>query len=338
MATIKYIGAAPEVRVAPLAYAKMQEIIAQCDMEVGWLGEVEKHGDIWLVTDIHLFQQEVNATTCEIDEEDLSNFGTELLKEPDGVPRWNRLALWGHSHVDMGVSPSGQDNSQMEEFAKSPWFLRVIGNKKGAFRYDLYDFARGILFEDIEWALDVELPIVGDVIGEELKAKVKKKVYTTTTKWTPKTTPTHAAFNNVYDDAGYDHDDPNWSFINGRWVYDPVETEKYAVRQLPAAKEEDEEDDCDWTSMTDFMEQLDKVAGVDELWEVLNEVVDELWYDPLVLHDADDLWAFYDSPDLCACKTTDDVRAYIGDKFIAEYEAKALLVLGKYSWVRGGAE
>ena len=66
---------------------------------------------------------------------------------------WNELRGWGHSHVNMGITPSGQDDNQMETFSEGghPCFLRIIANKKGEFRIDLYDFQQGILYSNLPW-------------------------------------------------------------------------------------------------------------------------------------------------------------------------------------------
>ena len=61
--------------------------------------------------------------------------------------------MWGHSHVDMGVISSAQDDKQMETFADGGhnWFIRIIVNKKGDIRLDLYDYENGIIYNNLPW-------------------------------------------------------------------------------------------------------------------------------------------------------------------------------------------
>ena len=59
----------------------------------------------------------------------------------------------GHSHVNMSTSPSGQDDKQMEVFADSndDFFIRIITNKQGNLRLDIYDFESGIIYEQLKY-------------------------------------------------------------------------------------------------------------------------------------------------------------------------------------------
>lgn len=190
------------VVVMPTALQTMQLIVQLSDKEVGWLGRVREIENILVLTDIYLFHQEVAHTTCEITAAGLTEFAMELLEQPGGDEVYNEVRLWGHSHVNMGVSPSGQDEKQMGVFETSghPWFLRCIANKKGDMQFTLFDFDSGIIVEDMPWEVYMPTPVgLEEQIAAELKAKVKPLVYpvrqwyNSPTPAKPKGTPLTAA-------------------------------------------------------------------------------------------------------------------------------------------------
>lgn len=194
----------PLIFITKKALAKMQLFIENCSEEVGWLGTAKKEGKFITIEDMYLFDQEVHSTTTEITPEGLGIFAEKLLQEENGMEVWNNLKVWGHSHVRMGVTPSGQDNKQMETFAEGghDWFIRIIGNKNGDMKLDLYDYSQGIIYENIPWGelRSAEEETIAKRIAElqallsnvekqsvtqfeaaiktEIQEKVKKKSYT----------------------------------------------------------------------------------------------------------------------------------------------------------------
>lgn len=171
----------PSVYIQPEALAKMWHIVDLCNKEVGWLGTVVRDNMSFLVTDVFLLEQEASMATNELDPESIAKLAGELMaKEENSLDLINSLKLWGHSHVNMDVGPSGQDDTQMEEFNKngSEWFLRAIANKKGKIRFDLFLFNRDLVIKDIPWSL--HLPISASIkeqVKSELDAKVKDYTY-----------------------------------------------------------------------------------------------------------------------------------------------------------------
>ena len=149
-------GGDPIVYVNIDAIGKMKEYIDGCSDEIGWLGEVVKDevGN-FIIKDVHLFKQQVHSTTCEITTEGLTDFANEILAQPGGIDKWNDIKLWGHSHVNMGVSPSGQDNLQMNIFKDCghDFFIRVIANKKGDMEFTVYDYYNGLIYKNARWCM-----------------------------------------------------------------------------------------------------------------------------------------------------------------------------------------
>lgn len=194
---------APEVLINPNALVKMQLYVDGCTDEIGWLGTARRNDNIYIIDDVFLFEQEVHGATTEINPEGLSKFAEELLQKPEGMDIWNNMKVWGHSHVNMSTSPSGQDDKQMETFSQNghDWFIRIIANKNGSLRIDLYDYKLGLIYNELPWeeaCSPDELTIIQqinqlestldglrkqrtvqfkDPIKKEIDNKVKKKVY-----------------------------------------------------------------------------------------------------------------------------------------------------------------
>ena len=196
------------------AYLKMQEYIAQSKKEIGWLGTCSRQDDDYIINNVYLFDQEVHETTCEITEEGLNKFALELMEKPNGMDIWNNICLWGHSHVNMGVLPSSQDNKQLDFFLKNMkegFFIRYIGNKKGEIGLQIVDIDKNIILdekeisikrvmaeEDVKQIVSLEEEIkelnekifnikkcpevFANNIKTEIAEKVKEKKYTFTTR------------------------------------------------------------------------------------------------------------------------------------------------------------
>lgn len=175
--TIKLMrDASYNVYILPDARAKMEMYCELCEKEIGWLGFVKKFpGTGYLITDVVLLKQEVHATTTEIDPAALLDFWAETPVEQQGD-----IKLWGHSHVNMSPSPSGQDDSQMDYFKDgNDWFIRLITNKKGDMNITIYDYANGIeIHDDALYTYNPKRAELRESIQAEIKEKVKEKTYT----------------------------------------------------------------------------------------------------------------------------------------------------------------
>lgn len=167
-----------DLYILPEARQKMEIYCDLSDGEIGWLGFVEDLGDTgFLIKDVALLKQEVHSTTTEITPEGLLEFWSKTAPEEQ-----LKIKLWGHSHVNMGVSPSGQDNDQMEYFKDgNPWFIRLITNKKREYHIDIYDYANGIQVHMDQSDLITYNPKANELkkaIEDEIKEKVTEKKYT----------------------------------------------------------------------------------------------------------------------------------------------------------------
>lgn len=182
--TVKVISQqlTPYIGISTKALAQMKHYVEGCVDEIGWFFTVQQDTQnkrVLYIKECLLFPQEVHATTTEINGEKLTQFATDLLSQEGGMDIWNELRGWGHSHVNMGVTPSGQDDTQMEFFARAgqPFFVRCIANKKGDIKFDLYDYESGVSFIDVPW---IELPMdaeQSEIMKQirELQARLDKK-------------------------------------------------------------------------------------------------------------------------------------------------------------------
>jgi hypothetical protein len=137
----------PMVMYTPEVWDQLWFIVGSCPQEVGWLGLVDTlpSGD-YLITEIFVPEQTVHATETEIKPDAMTALAMELI---DAGKDTNKLIYWGHSHVNMGVSPSGQDERQVDEYLANgcKTFIRGIYNKKGERKLDVFDQTNNLIFQ-----------------------------------------------------------------------------------------------------------------------------------------------------------------------------------------------
>lgn len=197
----------PEIRIHVMAYNKIMEATNICDNEIALLGCVRKEYNSYIIYDVIIIEQEVHATTAEITEEGLSKLALELMEKENGIQMWNDIKMWYHSHVNMSINPSNQDDKQMDLFIQShdDFFIRMIGNKKEELKIDLYNMENGIVYEDLPFKMEYDEDVynkitslnnqikilrnkleeliaipqeIKDNIKNEIALKVKEKTYT----------------------------------------------------------------------------------------------------------------------------------------------------------------
>jgi hypothetical protein len=168
----------PVVAFTTKALEQIGAYVGLMDKEIAWMSSVKKHNDgLYVVDECFLFGQAVHATTAEIDPEKLGQLIHEILQErpDDGMEVVNSLKCWGHSHVNMSTSPSGQDDRQMDDFADtvSDFMIRVIANKRGDIRVCVWDYANEVIFEDLPWTfLDAQNADRLNAVADEIEQKV----------------------------------------------------------------------------------------------------------------------------------------------------------------------
>lgn len=147
--------------------------------EVGGFGQVERFDprdkNKFLVTEILLPKQ-----VCSYAETDCSNWIPEMQEKMvrDGRAKdTKKNKLWWHSHHDMSVGPSSQDDRQMDTFntGLTPYMIRGIFNKKNEAHITLYDYERKLKLIKHYYGL---VCTISDDILEAAQKEVKAKVST----------------------------------------------------------------------------------------------------------------------------------------------------------------
>lgn len=148
-----------------LAYAKL------CKSELGGFGRIvmTDNGNLE-VTSIYLVKQHANGATCELDADAIGMLEYESRNDS------GELALWWHSHVDMGVSPSTQDIETMNKMGANGRCLMLVINRKGETTAQ-YTFAgdKGKMIPAATITLTVEIVEEG-VDKAAIKAEIAEKV------------------------------------------------------------------------------------------------------------------------------------------------------------------
>lgn len=163
------------------AWYKMHELVSHFDKEVAWHGTARRGDDAekdeYYIDDIFVYPQEVTGATVNTDQEKYQSW---LYSLDDDT--FSNLRMQGHSHVNMGTTPSGVDLTHqekiLEQLENDMFYIFLIWNKKDDRTIKIYDFAKNILFEtsDIEVLVD-EQDIGIITFIENADSMVSSKVY-----------------------------------------------------------------------------------------------------------------------------------------------------------------
>ena len=139
----------PTIYITPNAYIKMRMLVDKCDKEVGWYGIVNEMPGLeatYVIEDIVVYPQKVTGATVEQDEDRMFEFEMSLTTE-----QVNHKRFHGHSHVNMGTSPSGVDESFYQDILSqvNDYFIITITNKRNEYTTRFYDVANNILYTDV---------------------------------------------------------------------------------------------------------------------------------------------------------------------------------------------
>lgn len=161
------------------AWDKMQGLIKGFSEEVAWHGVAYRGAegtDEYYITDILVYPQEVTGGTVTTDQE---KYQTWLMNHDDDV--FNNIRMQGHSHVNMGVTPSSVDNALydkiLDQLEEDMFYIFMIYNKKGDKTFKIYDLAKNVLFETSDVTVkiiheDTPEVIVDGVSDEEKKVMI----------------------------------------------------------------------------------------------------------------------------------------------------------------------
>jgi hypothetical protein len=144
--------------------------------EIGGMSVVtqDKDGD-WWIEDPQIMNQEIGATTCDLDKEDLAKYYTQMaVKYKDTNFRF----CWWHSHHTMDAFWSGTDLSSIDEYGEgeSDLSFALVVNLKEEYKCRISVWKPLQVHQDVELEIvgkeDVEIPLE---IVTEVKAKCRKR-------------------------------------------------------------------------------------------------------------------------------------------------------------------
>lgn len=140
------------------AYRTINALVEKCSKEIAWNATVSKETTddgsvVYVVDQIVMFPQKVTGASVDVDETEYSNWCSELDTET-----LNQLRFHGHSHVNMGVSPSGIDTDYQRQMIDQipDFFIFMIFNKRGDMYACIYDIVTNIFYDNND--IDVVLP------------------------------------------------------------------------------------------------------------------------------------------------------------------------------------
>lgn len=166
----------PAVYIAQEAKQRLDLYIQCAAGEISGLGTVERFGEKdFLVTAVHLIDQECTGASTELSQEDVSKFLLEAIRK--GIAG-ETIKLWWHSHSDMECFWSGTDDDTVSGLGRE-WMLAVVGNKAGQYR------ARLDFFDPVRLTLD-ELEVrVRQQPNPAMKAEVEAEIAEKVHQYTP---------------------------------------------------------------------------------------------------------------------------------------------------------
>lgn len=153
-----------EVTYSKKAWMKTCLLVMNRNLEVGWHGTVRRSENPaeFIVEDILIFPQKVTSASTEPEDEDYVNWQDSLDAET-----FNKVRLYGHSHVNMSVDPSSTDMKYRADLLTDvdDFYVFQIFNKKGYISSQVYDVKKGILYEsdNVELAVERFDPTVYDL-------------------------------------------------------------------------------------------------------------------------------------------------------------------------------
>jgi len=166
---------------SPNAWDKMWALIDGFSSEVGWFGTARRSENeedfTYIVDDILVYPQTVTGATVTFDETEVSDWMYENREDE----RFDYIHMHGHSHVNMGVSPSMTDKEHYRQtLAQIPangFYLFMIWNKSRKSYCEIYDMKYNLLFEDSDITFVVDgIENLGDFMADA-KKQVKEHKY-----------------------------------------------------------------------------------------------------------------------------------------------------------------
>ena len=178
------------ISISNKCHESFKKIVGLAPQEAQWFNTVTeiygKNGElVCLELGDNLYVPEQICSPAEVNTSPtmMMDFYKELLKEhsPEETNQIiSSMTCWSHSHVNMGVSPSGQDVLQFSQFVNqsqdqncNKFQIMLIHNKKGDYYSRVFDPYTGLIYEGVPVHIDSEFDL--SYISEFAKNKFKTK-------------------------------------------------------------------------------------------------------------------------------------------------------------------
>ena len=204
--TLGLVDDKAELRFSELAWIKMQRLVQEKSKEVAWHGVAfrneDEPGNVYFVKDILIYPQEVTGTNVETDQ---AKYETWLMSQEDDV--FNNIRFQGHSHVNMGTTPSAVDTTHqqkiLEQVEGDMFYIFVIWNKRNEKFIRIYDMKKNRVFD----TTDVTVTVQDDGLGiesflREADTMVQERTYAASSKATPNYGTAYGNYGNGYSSYG----------------------------------------------------------------------------------------------------------------------------------------
>lgn len=146
------------------AMNKIKALVKQCNKEIAWHGTVTKvttgKRATYTIDDVFMFPQIVTSATVKGVPDKYALWNAQL---PNDI--YNRMRFHGHSHVNMGASPSGVDTNYQEDMIETleDFYIFLIINKKDEMWAKIVDVEDNIVYDKY----DIEITIQGNKQTED---------------------------------------------------------------------------------------------------------------------------------------------------------------------------
>lgn len=144
------------------AWIKMYALVNNFSTEVEWHGTVRRLGnEAFMVEDILVFPHTATAVSVVSDQLSYQEWLDSLSDE-----QFNALRFHGHSHVNMGVTPSQIDetyrNKMLNNFGTPTpetdlYYIFLIANLRGDISAEIFDLQNNALYRSNEIDIQVQL-------------------------------------------------------------------------------------------------------------------------------------------------------------------------------------
>ena len=135
------------------AWRKMEALVNGCPKEIAWHGLVKPMDQGFYIYDILVYPQQATAATVESDDEKYTPWLDSL---PDD--QFNAVRFQGHSHVNMGATPSAVDLDFYETLIQhvNDYYIFFIMNKSEKIWCNIYDVKNNRVYETEDIDIDSE--------------------------------------------------------------------------------------------------------------------------------------------------------------------------------------